>query len=288
MCRRADVARRGRDVDVAERAADANVGRLRPSLQVGACRALDAARDASAGRAGCRGSTTSRLAGTSTRISCRSPLPRSSTRAASTSCWDSASCAINSTSTRPSSVGSISISAGRELDVEPHRARDFEALLHGGLLTPAVAGQALAGEWVGPRDSVARAIARTSHALVEMPSRAAAFSAAAFTDSGRRRLIRAESSSPAEPDVGRGVVDEDELRLLAGEANLDVAGGELGRDLERRLRQQVEDPQPEAGAEDVPSRWAICAARSSPRSATACRSSRSPSITIVRFMVTSL
>src|SRR5256885_2540068 len=38
--------------------------------------------------------------------------------------------------------------------------------------------------------------------LVEMPSRAAAFSTAVLSDSGRRRLIRAESSSPAVAPAG--------------------------------------------------------------------------------------
>src|SRR6476660_839624 len=45
-------------------------------------------------------------------------------------------------------------------------------------------------------------MARTSHALVEIPSRAEAFSTAVLSDSGRRRLIRAESSSPAVAPAG--------------------------------------------------------------------------------------
>ena len=43
-----------------------------------------------------------------------------------------------------------------------------------------------------------------------------------------------------------GRVDEDELRLLAGEANLDVAGGQLRRELHRDLREEVEQLQPQA------------------------------------------
>src|SRR5205823_8632397 len=42
-----------------------------------------------------------------------------------------------------------------------------------------------------------------------------------------------------------GGVDEDELGLLAREAHLDVAGGQLRRELDRRLRQHVEQLQPQ-------------------------------------------
>ena len=102
--------------------------------------------------------------------------------------------------------------------------------------------------WTG-RDSVARAIARTSHALVETPSRAAAFSTAPLSDSGRRRLIRADSSSPTGAGALAGGVDEDELGLLPGEPHLDVAGGQLRVELERGLREQVEQLQPQIRAE---------------------------------------
>ena len=106
-------------------------------------------------------------------------------------------------------------------------------------------------EWVGPRDSVARAMARTSHALVEMPSRAAAFSAAAFTDSGSLRLIRAERSSPNDPDSEGVSSTKTSSGSCPARRTSTWPGGELGRNLERRLRQQVEDPESEAGAEDV-------------------------------------
>src|SRR4029077_19546548 len=40
-------------------------------------------------------------------------------------------------------------------------------------------------------------------------------------------------------------VDEHELGLLAGEANLDVAGGQLGGELHGGLREQIEQLQPQ-------------------------------------------
>src|SRR6478736_9248525 len=46
-------------------------------------------------------------------------------------------------------------------------------------------------------------------------------------------------------------VDEDELGLLAREANLDVAGRELRVQLERGLGEQVEELQPQVRAEGV-------------------------------------
>ena len=72
------------------------------------------------------------------------------------------------------------------------------------LLALGVAGQALAADVGRGATRLARAIARTSHALVETPSRSAAFSTAVFSDSGRRRLIRAESSSPTVPATRAG------------------------------------------------------------------------------------
>ena len=102
--------------------------------------------------------------------------------------------------------------------------------------------------WTG-RDSAARAIARTSHAFVETPSRSAAFSTARLEGLGeaqadpRRELFAGHARGLA------GDVDEHELGLLAGEANLDVAGGQLRGQLHRRLREQVEQLQPQAGAE---------------------------------------
>ena len=104
--------------------------------------------------------------------------------------------------------------------------------------------------WTG-RDSVARAIARTSHAFVETPSAAEAFSTAALSDSGRRRLIRAESSSPTGAGGLAGGVDEDELRLLPGEADLDVAGRELRVELDGRLGEEVEELQPKVRSEGL-------------------------------------
>jgi hypothetical protein len=48
-----------------------------------------------------------------------------------------------------------------------------------------------------------------------------------------------------------GGIDEDELGLLAGEANLDVAGRQLRVELERGLREQVEELQAQVRAQCV-------------------------------------
>src|SRR5262245_25687930 len=47
------------------------------------------------------------------------------------------------------------------------------------------------------------------------------------------------------------LLDVHELGVLAREANLDVAGRELGRDLERGLREHVEHPEAERRAEHL-------------------------------------
>ena len=74
----------------------------------------------------------------------------------------------------------------------------------------------------------------------------AATSICAFSPSGRRRVMRAEkeSSAPA-ACTGSGcllLLDVDELRIAAGEANLDAAGNRVGQ-RERRLADDVEQPQ---------------------------------------------
>ena len=105
-------------------------------------------------------------------------------------------------------------------------------------------------DWAG-RDSAARAIARTIHVLVETPSRSAAFSTVSLRLSDRRKLIRADSSSPIAPAPSPVCLDVDELGLLSCEADLDVAGGQLGGELDGRLREQVEQLEPEARADRV-------------------------------------
>ena len=95
------------------------------------------------------------------------------------------------------------------------------------------------------RGSSARESARTIHALVETPSRFAAASTCAFNASGSRSVMRALRSSPgagaARPRAA--VVDEDELGIAAGEPHLDVPRRELGVERERRLGEDVEEPE---------------------------------------------
>ena len=61
----------------------------------------------------------------------------------------------------------------------------------------------------------------------------------------RRVLLTGDAGSFA------GGVDEDELGLLAGEAHLDVAGGQFRGELHRDLREQVEQLQPQVRGERV-------------------------------------
>src|SRR5205823_14036813 len=59
-----------------------------------------------------------------------------------------------------------------------------------------------------------------------------------------RRLHHADSAGSL-----AGRLDEDELGPLSGEADLDVAGGQLRVELDGRLREQVEQLQPQVRAE---------------------------------------
>ena len=93
---------------------------------------------------------------------------------------------------------------------------------------------------------------RTSHALVEIPSRAAAASTPAFNDSGSRKrdapgelLARRRRRTASGGLVG----DDDELGLASGEAHLDSTGLELCPDLERGLAEEVEQVEMQRGGE---------------------------------------
>src|SRR3954467_8428095 len=98
-----------------------------------------------------------------------------------------------------------------------------------------------------------------SHAFVEIPSASDAFSTAVLRDSGRRRLIRADSSSPTEPALSPGASTKTSsgscpprrTSMWPDGANLEVAGRELGVQLERRLGEEVEELQPQVRAEGL-------------------------------------
>ena len=96
---------------------------------------------------------------------------------------------------------------------------------------------------VVPPPDTARCNARTSQALTETPSASAAVSTADFSVSGRRSVIRAASASSPAHRLGRLLLDVEELRILAAEADLDVAVRHLTRQVERDLRERVDQPQ---------------------------------------------
>ena len=98
-----------------------------------------------------------------------------------------------------------------------------------------------------------RASVRTSQALVEIPSSAAAASIAFFSDSGSLSVMRPECSSPgATWTVSGGLLHDDhELGLAAREANLDPSGAELAADLQCRLAEEVEEAKVECRAEGL-------------------------------------
>ena len=77
------------------------------------------------------------------------------------------------------------------------------------------------------RMSSSRFSARTIQALVEIPSLSAADSAAVFSASGRRSVMRASYSRRrvGAGCLGRGLRDVDEIRVAAGEPELDVTVG---------------------------------------------------------------
>ena len=97
-----------------------------------------------------------------------------------------------------------------------------------------------------PRGSRARESARTIQALAETPSLLATTSICAFSASGSRSVMRALRSSPGaggESASPRSIVDEDELRIAPREPYLDMPRGELGVERQRRLGENVEEPE---------------------------------------------
>ena len=86
-------------------------------------------------------------------------------------------------------------------------------------------------------------------------------------------MIRALASSrPRRARTRRLLLDVDEGGLLPGEADLDVAGGELSRDLEGRLAEQVQKPEAGGGPEALAQPPGGSATASSPSAAIASRS----------------
>ena len=76
---------------------------------------------------------------------------------------------------------------------------------------------------------------RTSHELVEMPSRAAADSTRCLSDSGIRNVSRAVAPSSAAGGVGSSPATKSEHGVAALEAHLDVAAGQRCAELRRGL-----------------------------------------------------
>ena len=68
---------------------------------------------------------------------------------------------------------------------------------------------------------------------------------AIFSASGSRNVMRAvKPSSGGAGSALLALLDVHERRLLSGQPDLDVAGRELIRDLERRLGEEIEQAQP--------------------------------------------
>src|SRR5262249_11374986 len=118
------------------------------------------------------------------------------------------------------------------------------------LLTLGVAGQTLAGEprraGLGlPRDRADEpGVRRDALARGGLLDRRLERLGQPQAEAGRELLAR-------DSGVLGGLVDEHELGLLAGQADLDVAGGELRGELERRLAEQVEQLQAQIRGERV-------------------------------------
>src|SRR5215203_4212748 len=184
-------------------------------------------------------------------MSTRSESPRKSIRAASTSACDSSSSAVSSSSTRPSSVASTMTSPDgirRSSDTGPDVSKVF---CMSSSLALGVAGQALAGH-VGLAARLGGARDRADEPRVRRDGLAGG----GLLDRGLQRLREAQADPGGEllarhPGLAAGGVDVDELRLLAREANLDVARRELRRHLDGSQRKDVEQLQPEVRAEDV-------------------------------------
>ena len=86
----------------------------------------------------------------------------------------------------------------------------------------------------------------------DVPARAAASSACDFSRSGSRRVMRAaapSSSGSAGGGRGAGARGVDELRLAAGEAELDGAVGHLRVELQGGVAEQVEQPRAQRALE---------------------------------------
>ena len=85
-----------------------------------------------------------------------------------------------------------------------------------------------------------RISAWTIHVFTETPSRDAASSIRTFSGSGSRSVIRARRRVVAHVRCLRLLVaDEHELRIAAGDPDLDAPAVELARELERRLAERL-------------------------------------------------
>src|SRR5215210_995263 len=177
--------------------------------------------------------------------------PRRSTRAASTIACDSSSWATRSTSTRPSSVGSTTISPDgirRSSETGPSVSNVFCISL---LLTPGVAGEALAGAL-----RMGAGLARAGDRPDEPRVRRDALAGGGVLDRGLQRLRQAEADARRKLLAGHarvpaGGVDVDELGLLAREPHLDVTRGKLRRQLDGGLREDVEELQAQVRAQEL-------------------------------------
>src|SRR5215208_3180898 len=184
-------------------------------------------------------------------MSTRSASPRKSMRAASTSACDSSSCAVSSSSTRPSRVASTTISPEgirRSSDTGPEVSKVF---CMSSSLALGVAGQALAGG-VGLTARLRGARDRSDEPRV----RGDALAGCGLLDRGLEGLRQAQADAGRQllarhSGLSAGRVDVHEFRLLACQADLHVARRELRGHLHGGLRENVEELQPEVGAEDV-------------------------------------
>src|SRR5581483_10256513 len=192
-----------------------------------------------------------RFCGTSIRSVGRAPCVESSTRAASTSRSDSSSWAISSTVALPSADASTSMppAASRtSRSIGPCTSNDccIAFLLR---LARGVAGQSPAADLDGAR--LGRAGDRADEPRVD----GNAFTLGGTLDGGLERLGEAQADSRRKLFAARGTralgsrVDVDEPRLLPRQPNLDVARRELGRHLDRRLPEQVEELQAQVRGE---------------------------------------
>src|SRR5579862_731935 len=181
-----------------------------------------------------------------------SSRPRSSTVAASTSSCAVASCAISSTSAPPEPPASIRMS--------PLASSMFSCsgpsvwnvfFMRVPPLALDVAGQPLAADLRGPR------LGGTRDRADQPGVRRDSFAVGCALDRGLERLGKPQADASRQLFAGRRtrlgsrVVDVHELRLLACEPDFDMARGQLRRQLERGLRQQVEHPEAEVCGQRV-------------------------------------